>query len=131
MTPEQRQRRIKAADFLDNLQIPTGDRFDMSDFGYFNGCGTAACAVGWMAIKGLFPEFTARPEPYYKQFFAFELNGKPINACTAAEKLFGDDTSDFWWPSVVRHILDPEGERGWWDLSPQEVATAIRKDLGE
>jgi hypothetical protein len=46
----------KAADFLEGLKLPPGERFDMGRFYEPHPCGSAGCALGWMAFYEIFPE---------------------------------------------------------------------------
>ena len=47
------ERLIEGAEFLEQLELKAGDEFDINRF-IEHDCGTAACALGWMAIHELF-----------------------------------------------------------------------------
>ena len=47
------ERLVEGAEFLEQLELKPGDEFDINRF-VERDCGTAACALGWMAIHGMF-----------------------------------------------------------------------------
>lgn len=131
MTPQQRENRIKAAEFLKQLKLPAASRFDMETFGtqtyaddIQHECGTSACAIGWMALYEVFPGWKGTFPERSRQMQFFHNDMQTIPELMAGE-LFGDGLQ-FWWPSQVIGFLDLDDDT---TLTRDMVTKAILEDL--
>lgn len=115
---------LRIADMLDALTPAERRHFDMTT--WHNRCGTAGCAIGFAAIKGLIPGVAVRRDDIYEDAH-MTLDGPPMYdiSGTLAQKL-GIDQVAFDWlfmPDSYRtepFFLDDI------PVSPSEVSSRIR-----
>ena len=119
-----RKRLLEAAKFLNNLKIPPKAKFKMSTFIEHYGksehddpkkdnfCGTAACAMGWLALKGKFG-LTISLDVFDNQFEVLSPEGG--EGFDAACEIFGITTEG------ANHLF------GGNEKTPPQVAKKILK----
>lgn len=86
--------------------VPVVDTFNMTVFGRTNECGTAACALGALAMSGCIKAFSFTMSGDYDEtnYLTFIFRGKMVPVSEACFKLFG---LPFDACGTIMHLINP------------------------